>query len=117
MYVPNNWVVIKITKDDTIVYKLLGGWSGGYLDGDSWRMNSGIISVKNIKKPMRSYYDFHGYSGSVYRCPQDTYGIRMSTAGIFETLQKQAKQKKNVTVELMPEATDWLELFSKGGDL
>ena len=53
-YRPDNWVVIKFTQQvksgntgygrtEKVFYKVLGGWSGGYLDGDSWRMNSGGI--------------------------------------------------------------------------
>ena len=47
-YTPDNWVVIKMMppEKDTM-YKVLGGWSGGYLDGDSWRMNSGVTSVED----------------------------------------------------------------------
>ena len=39
-YTPDNWVVIKFTqqvnggKTEKVFYKVLGGWSGGYLDGD-----------------------------------------------------------------------------------
>ena len=35
----DNWVVIKFnTEEHGIFYKVLVGTSGGYLDGDSWRM-------------------------------------------------------------------------------
>lgn len=113
MYRPDNWVILKITNKGEPIYKLLAGVSGGYLDGDSWRMNSGIVSVRETSQ---SYF-FSGHSGSVYECHKDTYGIRMNTAGIYQTLQE-VKHKENVTIELMPEDTDWLELFivKKQGD-
>lgn len=44
IYHPDTWVVIKINGDDPH-YRVLGGWNGGFLNGTSWRMNSGIISV------------------------------------------------------------------------
>lgn len=44
-YRPDNWVVIKVKSDDPH-YRVLAGWSDGYLDGDSWRMNSGIVSCQ-----------------------------------------------------------------------
>ena len=45
-YTCDNWVVIKFnTEEHGIFYKVLVGTSGGYLDGDSWRMNSGITKV------------------------------------------------------------------------
>ena len=33
MYTPDNWVIIKVMGDDPH-YRVLVGWSGGYLDGD-----------------------------------------------------------------------------------
>ena len=67
-YTPHSWVVLKITSSEETLYKVLGGWSGGYLDGDSWRMNSGITGVEK-----QAYlYGFYGSSGSVYWCHQRT---------------------------------------------
>jgi len=37
---PDNWVVLEImaSVDDTNPsYKVLAGWSGGYLHGDNWK--------------------------------------------------------------------------------
>ena len=45
MQTPDSWVVLKITAETGVIYKVLAGWSGGYLDGDSWRLNSGINIV------------------------------------------------------------------------
>tara|TARA_B110000977_G_C10853271_1_gene406646 strand:- start:360 stop:725 length:366 start_codon:yes stop_codon:yes gene_type:complete len=113
-YYPHNWVVIKITEETLnasntayiegrAYYKVLAGWSGGYLQGDSWRLNSGINLVFEHED---DYYEFHGHSGSVYRCHKDTYGLRMNNAGIFEEMQLSGSAK----VELMPEDTDWTNI-------
>ena len=103
-YLPDNWVVLKIKegKLDSGFYKVLAGWSGGYLYGDSWRMNSGITRVEDHE----TYYSFYGYSGSVYKVWKDRYGLRMSNAGIYNKLKEQFGD----AVELMPEDTDWLNL-------
>lgn len=62
---PNAWVIIKIQQPEAEpIYKVLAGWYGGYLDGDEWRMNSGITKIEDGGE----YWDIHGYSGSVYRC-------------------------------------------------
>ena len=45
MYTPDGWMIVKITGTNPH-YRVFGSWRGGYLSGDSWRMNSGIISVK-----------------------------------------------------------------------
>ena len=101
-YTPDNWVVLKITYSEETLYKVLGGWSGGYLDGDSWRMNSGITGVEK----QAHLYGFYGSSGSVYWCHQGGYGLRMNNAGVYNQL----KERFGDTVELMPEDTDWMNM-------
>jgi len=99
MYEPNNWVVIKINGKDPH-YRVLAGWSGGYLEGSSWRMNSGITKVEEDDK---AYY-FSGSSGSTYRCGKQSYGLRHNNAHIYEQLTL------SNDVELMPEDTEWTKV-------
>ena len=83
-YNPDNWVIIKVTGvEEKDFYKVLGGWSGGYLDGDSWRMNSGIEEMENHE----FYYSFIGSSGSVYNCHKQAERISMATSGTWEQLK------------------------------
>jgi len=101
-YTPDNWVVLKITQGEETLYKVLGGWSGGYLDGDYWRLNSGITGVEK-----QAYlYGFYGSSGSVYWCHQGSYYLTMANAGIYNKLKKHFGE----AVELMPEDTNWHEV-------
>ena len=97
----DNWVVIKMKGDDPH-YRLLVGTSGGYLDGDSWRINSGITEVNETN----DYYYFKGSSGSEYRCGKDSYTLRMNTSHIWTRLQKLHGDK----VEMMPEDTDIMKM-------
>lgn len=103
-YNPDNWVILKIKegKGTFPFYKVLAGWSGGYLDGDSWRMNSGIVNCTSEG----DYWHFHGHSGSVYKCGLDSYGISMSTSVIYDELIRYFGNK----VELMPEDTNWTDI-------
>ena len=105
-YTPDNWVVLKIKqgKLDSGFYKVLGGWSGGYLYGDSWRMNSGITEFTEDG----DYLLFHGYSGSVYRCHKKSYGLRMNNAGAYNQLKENEAFEGQIT--LMDEDTDWKEV-------
>jgi len=100
-YNPDNWVIIKIKSSDPH-YRVLAGWSGGYLDGDSWRMNSGVTRVDFDG----DYYWFFGSSGSCYRCHKHSYGLRINNAHIWNEL----KERHGDIVELMPEETDWSTL-------
>lgn len=102
-YRPDNWVVIKIKEpDDKIFYKVLAGWSGSYIFGSSWRMNSGIEKAIDNGETII----FKGFSGSEYICHKQSYGLRTNNAYIWEQLI----QKFEDSVELMPEETDWLSL-------
>lgn len=92
MYTPDNWVIIK-TKD---TYKVLAGWSGGYLTPDNWKINSGIVSVTEDKD---NYY-FVGHSKSIYRCRKHSYCLRKHTIDVWESIKYRA--------ELLPENTDWV---------
>jgi len=100
-YTPDNWVVLKINGDDPH-YRVLGGWSGGYAQGSSWRMNSGITRVEEDE----TYFKFFGASGSVYYCHKDAYGVRMNCV---EPLNYYEKNHPGM-VEIMPENTYWFDM-------
>lgn len=85
-YNPDNWIIVKIAfPDKEVLYKILAGWSGGYLDGDAWRMNSGIDKVEVDG----DIINFIGTSGSVYSCHKNSETVRMNNAFIWERLQKE----------------------------
>jgi|TARA_Y100000034_G_scaffold113340_1_gene148252 endonuclease YncB( thermonuclease family) len=83
MYTPDNWVIFRVNDDDPY-YKILAGWSGGYLDGDSWRVNSGIARVTEDD----DYCYFHGYSGSTYKCHKNSEQLRINTLGIWGQMKE-----------------------------
>lgn len=95
-HTPDNWVILKIIQDSTVVYKILGGWSGGYLHGDSWRINSGVSSIEEDS----NYYYFFGHSGSCYKCHKDQERLSLITNSVFQNLMK-STQNKNITVEII----------------
>lgn len=99
-YNPDSWVVIKMTHKDQTFYKVLGGWSGGYLNGTSWRLNSGIEKCEY--DIANDQYNFYGSSGSVYVVNPESYGLRMSTTDIWN----QMKTKYPDQVELL-DNRDW----------
>ena len=106
-YFPDNWVVLKMKagKGSYPIYKVLAGWSGGYLDGDSWRINSGITKVT---KEGDDYLKFWGHSGSCYVCHKETNFLKMNNAHVYNKLKEQ--EQFDGQVQLMPEDTDWLNV-------
>lgn len=102
-YTPDMWVLVKIVTDEEELYKVFGTWRGGYLSGDSWRMNSGIRSV--TKRP--SSFVFHGYTNSEYICYFEKYGTSMYSLAILDHYI--SKSSASITVLSEEEALEWAE--------
>ena len=96
-YKPDKWVIVKIsTEEHGTIYKVLGGWQGGYLDGDSWRISSGLEKVEKSG----DYYLMHNFSGSVYKCHKNMVGLTVMTSGIISKLKEVEDTKVDIiTVE------------------
>lgn len=104
MYEPHNWVLLKINSP-TPHYKVLAGWRGGYLDGDSWRMNSGVVRHDEDEE---KYY-FYGYSGSCYVCHKNREGLSNMATSVYNGLKEKHGDKVScLIVEQDGLPTDWL---------
>ena len=95
-YTPDSWQLVKITGTDPH-YRVFASWSGGYLDGDSWKLNSGVTSVTEDD----DYFYFQGYSGSTYQCHKASYGIRsIYNIGVIDDYCKKSDGKMELIKEL-----------------
>ena len=104
-YVPDRWCVIRIPNNRETVYKVFASWSGGYIGGDSWKLNSGIVRADLID----GCWHFQGSSGSVYVCGCNSYGTNGYGAGVLDSIiARAADQGHEITV--MPSHTDWASL-------
>lgn len=87
---PDAWVIIEI--QDPIhpgmppMQKILSGWSGSYLYGDSWRMSSPIKQLDI--KVNQDFFTVETESGSCYTLWKSRQGLRMSNAGIYNELKE-----------------------------
>lgn len=110
-YTPDRWVIVKIqkNKDSEAYYRVFAGWYGGYTQGDSWKMSSGI--EKSIDKG--DYYEIHNASGSIYKCFKGTLedGTRGGDLGmsgymsmVYLDYKKQAEETGMIfeTVDFIP---------------
>ena len=70
-YRPDRWIVLEFTYKETVVQKVFAGWYGGFADGDSWKLNSGITVIRLDD----GLYEFDGYSGSTYICHENCHGM------------------------------------------
>ena len=109
-YNPDKWLIVKLTATDThtVHYRVFGTWSGGYLDGDSWKLNSGITAVT---VDADGYYHFTGSSGSVYICHPRAYGSTGYGHSVLHSLI--ARRADSVTIEALSEETDFMTLDYK----
>ena len=104
-YTPESWVIIKIINDKTdqddlkVLYKVFGAWRGGYVNGDSWRLNSGITKVEE----QENCYIFYGASGSAYYCYKTGEGRPMGShnTGVLGQLMNQLNSKDGITAEVV----------------
>ena len=108
--IPQRWVIVAFEKEKEKYYKVFGSWAGGYLDGDSWRMNSGITKVEEDD----SHLYFYGLSGSCYKCHKDGYGIATSySQSVLEGSCEKAKELGGVDMWVMAGDNDWMSLIKE----
>ena len=105
-YNPDHWVMLEFTHSGQKTYKILAGWGGSYLYGASWKLNSGCTKIEKDG----DYYLFHGYSGSVYRCHKNSYGLSGYTAQILRNFEEQVKTGEGVAMQMLPEETNFMEI-------
>jgi len=113
-YAPDYWQVIRIITPTEDIYKLFSSWVGGYANGDSWRMNSGITGIKKVEKVLQMThgpktvtiaYEITGYSGSVYTVPAKDNCYR-TTAYTGSVLARMI-EKSEYEIQVMPFDTNW----------
>lgn len=94
MYTPDRFIILKYLEDNS--YAILAGWSGGYLDGDSWRRSSRLKSAKPNE---------HGYEVTT---ESSTYQLRASSLG-YTTLMVHILNQ----LSQLEEAADIIEVFDE----
>jgi hypothetical protein len=95
-YTPDLWEILELKFNDSeeITRKIMASWYGGYLDGDSWRLSSGITEI--IDK--ETYYEIHNESGSVYHCNKNSRGMSGYTTGVFDRLITEIENRGSVKI-------------------
>jgi len=86
MYSPSAYRVILIDAPEGQLIKLFASWSGGYLDGDSYRINSGTDMIFGSD----GHWFFQGFSGSIYKLRKDSTGhLNSYTCGVYNRILSQ----------------------------
>lgn len=96
--VPDTWQILKFQRgSEPPIYKVFAGWYGGYTGGDSWQLNSGIVSIKQCN----DRYEFTGQSGSLYVCYMACNKLSGYQHSILDRWEKQL-EGTGATVEIVP---------------
>jgi len=109
---PDRWVIVKISPDNNQkpFYKVFGTWFGGYTQGDSWKMNSGIVAA-SVRDD--GFIVFDGYSGSSFACNKHGYGTTAYTQNVLTSVMF-CSGEYGAKMEVMPETTDFTSLDYSG---
>jgi hypothetical protein len=96
-YTPDRWVVLEFDYNGDVLRKVFAGWYGGYTNGDSWKLSSGITETKEFE----DRYEFLNESGSLYICHKGAHGMGGYQSGIYVTWQKQIAESNTATMKLI----------------
>jgi len=96
-HTPHNWIIVEITNKGETVRKVIGGWSGGYLDGDRWRISSGIEKIEEDG----DYYTITNHSGSIYNCHKRGQGASIPMSEVLNKLEKACRDNEDVSYEII----------------
>ena len=97
-YIPDAWVVLEFTsKEFGTIQKVLGGWSGGYLDGDSWRLSSGITGIEETD----TEWIFTNTSGSIYHCYKSSRQFNMMSSSIYKYYVEEISKLDDATLKII----------------
>lgn len=104
-YTPDRWVIVKIQKEgQEPYYRVFAGWYGGFTQGDSWKLSSGIEKSVDCG----DYYEFHNHSGSIYKCAKGENGgdLGMSSymMAVYQDYRSQCETEKMIfeTIDFIP---------------
>lgn len=101
-YTPNRWVVLEVNNGSEVINKVFAGWAGGYLDGDSWKLNSGNAAEQEF----HDRWEFTGYSGSVYVCYKNMYGMSAYMTSVFSSWNRDIEQLDgSATIKILDKYT------------
>ena len=104
-YHPDRWLMVRLSNDGKVHYRIFATWLGGYLDGDSWKLNSGVVFITETVE----YFSFGGTSGSLYVCRKNSYGSTGYGYGVLDNLIKRSLEQ-GTEIEVLPEETDFMSL-------
>ena len=102
IYTPDRWQIVLLRNKTESIKKVFAGWYGGYVNGDSWKLSSGIIDTKEFE----DRYEFLNHSGSLYICYKQNQGMSSYMSSIMKRWVEDSKEDPSVTIRLVDLETE-----------
>lgn len=95
-YTPDHFIIMEIIDSSgTKFHRLLGGWSGSYTNGTSWRGNSGITKIETHG----DYYHVYGNTGSIYKVNKNSERLHHSMMVPYDFIMKHGNNNRVVKID------------------
>lgn len=93
---PDLWVVVEISGSQVpkTYHRVLAGWHGGFLTGDSWRISSGVVAITSDD----DFWLIHNHSGSIYRCHKNAERMNMLMSDVLNSYIKTNNEEISLNV-------------------
>lgn len=95
-YTPDTWSILLFNSPTYgKIHKVFAGWYGGFTQGDSWKLSSGIVSMEDSEKHFSSLQE----SGSIYNLYKNSEKLSSYQLGILGGWREQmAEQGVSVVI-------------------
>ena len=89
-YTPDTWSILLFDSPTYgKIFKVFGGWYGGFTQGDSWKLSSGMKDLVDEG----DFYSSMQESGSIYQLYKNSEKLSGYQLGIFAGWVEQMKEK------------------------
>lgn len=97
-YTPDSWRLVVIeSPEHGKIYKVLASWYGGFTQGDSWKLSSGIEGVTKEG----NLYVMPQSSGSVYNCYEGAEHVSSIMGGVYSSFARQLEESGRGTIRML----------------
>ena len=97
IYEPDAWVLVDLSSREGLVRKVFAGWLGGLDTVDSWKLSSETIMVND----RGDHYEFHQYTGSMYKCYKNCNYMSGYMMRILSSWQADAARAGYFSIEVV----------------
>jgi hypothetical protein len=94
IYSPDCWIIVELSGSNIpkTHRRILAGWYGDFLQGDSWKLSGGIESVTERTE----FWEVLTASGSIYLLYKNNEGVSRLTQAILESYKEDSSDEMGI---------------------